>query len=288
MGDNNSMRKIMLIGIIVLIIFGCSPIGEIDKNKIPGETKYKLSTGQEIVLPLRYKNWKWVMATYTVPVGQIEKILPSKLKPVLIYPGKALISFGVLEYPTVSALEPYDEWLISIPVQYDPFVNIPFLAVLYNPLFPHSVYKKGGSYIFHLPVSTEESYLAGSEIWGFPKVHRQIKCIENETTKTCDLTDNNGEVIMSLQVERTVINNDKKEFAYCAYTEKDNQLLRTCIIATGKYDYSIFGKASIKFGKGKIAEEMSQLDIDRDNPLQVFHAEDIDSELPLEYERLSK
>lgn len=93
---------------------------------------------------------------------------------------------------------------------------------------------------------------------------------------------------MRLQVERSVINNDKKEFAYCAYVEKDNQLLRTCIIATGKYDYSIFGKASIKFGKGKIAEEMSQFDIDRNNPLHVFHAEVIDSELPLEYERLSK
>ena len=66
------------------------------------------------------------MATSTVPVGQIEKILPSKLKPVLAYPGNALISFGMLEYPTISALETYDEWLISIPVRYDPFVNLPF------------------------------------------------------------------------------------------------------------------------------------------------------------------
>ena len=279
--------KTMYIGIVALIVIGCSHIGEIDRNKIPGETKYKLSTGQEILLPLKYKNWKWMMATYTVPVGQIEKILPSKLKPVLIYPGKALISFGVLEYPDVSSLAPYNEWLISIPVQYDPFVNIPFLAVLYNPLFPHSIYKKGGSYIYHLPVSTAESYLAGSEIWGFPKVHRQIKCTENETTKTCDLSDN-GELVMSLQIDKIIINNDKEEFAYCAYTEKNNQLLRTCIVATGRYDYTIFGKASINFGKGIIAEEMSQLDIDRNNPLQVFYAENIDSELPLEYERLPK
>jgi hypothetical protein len=33
---------------------------------------------------------------------------------------------------------------------------------------------------------------------------------------------------------------------------------------------------------------MNQLAIDRNNPLQVFYAENIDSELPLEYERLSK
>jgi len=272
---------------MILLMSGCSQVGEIDKNKIPGEKIYKLSTGQEVALPLQYKNWKWMMATYTVPVNQIEKILPSKLKPVLIYPGKALISFGVLEYPNVSALKPYDEWLISIPVQYDPSVNIPFLPLVYNPLFPHGVYKKGGSYIYHLPVTTAESHQAGSEIWGFPKVHRQIKCTENTTTKTCDLIDN-GEVIMSLQINKIAIKNDKREFAYCAYTEKDNQLLRTCIIANGNYDYTASGKASIKFGKGKIAEEMNQLTIDRNNPLQVFYAINIDSELPLEYERLSK
>ncbi len=281
------MRKIILVGIMGFLMFGCSHIGTIDKSKIPGETNYKLSTGQKVALPLQYKNWKWMMATYTVPVSQIEKMLPSKLKPVLISPGKALISFGVLEYPNVSALKPYDEWLISIPVQYDPSVNIPFLPLAYNPLFPHGVYKKGGSYIYHLPVTTAESHQAGLEIWGFPKVHRQIKCTENATTKTCDLI-NNGELVMSLQVEKIPINDDKKEFAYCAYTKKDNQLLRTCVMAKGNYDYTVFGKASIRFGKGKIAEEMSKLDIDKNDPLQVFYAENLDSALPLEYERLEK
>lgn len=281
------MRNLILIGMMALLISGCSHIGEIDKSKIPGETNYRLSTGQEVALPLRYKNWKWMMATYTVPVSQIEKMLPSKLKPVLIFPGKALISFGVLEYPNVSVLKPYDEWLISVPVQYDPSVNIPFLPLVYNPLFPHGVYKKEGSYIIHLPVTTAESQQAGSEIWGFPKVHRQIKCTENTTTKKCDLI-NNGEVVMSLQVEKITIKDKKREFAYCAYTEKDNQLLRTCIVAKGNYDYTVFGKASIEFGKGQIAEEMRKLDIDKNDPLQVFYAENLESALPLEYERLAK
>ncbi|TNF97726.1 MAG: hypothetical protein EP297_10035 [Gammaproteobacteria bacterium] len=281
------MRKIILIGIVGSLIFGCSRIGTIDKSKIPGDTSYKLSTGQELELPLQYKNWKWMMATYTAPVEQIEKMLPSRLKPVRISPGKALISFGVLEYPNVSAIEPYDEWLVSIPVQYDPSVNIPFLPVLYNPLFPHGVYKKGGSFIYHLPVTTAESHQAGSEIWGFPKVHRQINCTEDASTKTCDLIDS-GEVVMSLHVDKIAVNGDKREFAYCAYTEKDNQLLRTCVIAKGNYGYTAFSKASIKFGKGKIAEEMSKLAIDKDDPLQVFYAENLDSALPLEYERLDK
>jgi len=280
------MRKI-IIGVIVILMAGCSNLGSIDKSKILGKTTYKLNTGQEISLPLQYKNWKWMMATYTVPVEQIEEMLPAKLKPILITPGKALISFGVLEYPNVSTLNPYDEWLISIPVQYEPSVNIPFLPVLYNPLFPHSVYKKGGSYIYHLPVTTAESYQAGSEIWGFPKVHRKINCTEDKNTKTCNLI-NNGEVVMSLQVEKIDTNDNKREFAYCSYTEKDKQLLRTCIIANGNYDYTVFGNATVKFGKGIIAKKMSKLTIDKTDPLQVFYAEHIDSELPLEYERLDK
>lgn len=282
------MKKSFLFSaIFCILITGCSHIGTMDKSKMPGKTSYKLSTGQKIELPLQYKNWKWMMATYTVPVDQIEKMLPSKLKPVLISPGKALISFGVLEYPNVSALKPYDEWLISIPVQYNPSANIPFLPMLYNPLFPHGMYKKGGSFIYHLPVTTTESHQAGIEIWGFPKVHRQINCTEDTSTKTCDLI-NRGEVVISLQVEKIAVNDDKREFAYCAYTEKNNQLLRTCIIANGNYDYTIFGKASIEFGKGKIAKEMSKLDIDKNDPIQIFYAENLDSALPLEYERLDK
>ena len=93
---------------------------------------------------------------------------------------------------------------------------------------------------------------------------------------------------MSLQVEKIAVKDKKKEFAYCVYTEKDNQLLRTCIVAKGNYDYTVFSKASIEFGKGQIAEEMRTLDIDENDPLQVFWAENLESELPLEYERVAK
>lgn len=281
------MKYIMIGCIGVWLLAGCSHLGAIDKSKIPGDTTYKLTTGETISLPLKYKKWKWMMATYTVPVNQIEKMLPEKLKPVLFSPSKALISFGVLEYPDVVGLKPYDEWLISIPVEYDPSMRIPFLPIAYNPLFPHAVYKKGGSYIYHLPVTTAESHQAGTEIWGFPKVHRQIKCHEDSSTKTCDLI-HNGETVMTLKVEKINLSHDKREFSYCAYTEKDAQLLRTCIVANGNYDYSVFGKSSVHFGKGKIADEMKLLDLDKNNPLQVFYAENLDSELPVEYERLEK
>jgi hypothetical protein len=281
------MKKIFSIGALSFLTVSCSHVGNIDKSRLPSKTNYKLKTGQEVTLPLQYEDWEWIMATYSVPVSQIKEMLPPKLKPILISPQKALISFGVLEYPNVKGLKPYDEWLISIPVQYEPSVNIPFLPLVYNPLFPHSVYKKGGSYIYYLPVTTAESHRVGSEIWGFPKVHRQIKCTEDKAIKTCSLS-NNGEIEMSLQIEKIPTSYKNKEFSYCSYTEKDNELLRTCIVAKGNYGYSAFGKASITFGKGEIAEKMKELDISNNNPTQVFTATNLYSSLPLEYERLEK
>jgi len=281
------MKRLLSILLVALVISSCSKVGNIDESRLSGQTDYRLSTGQTVTLPIEYKHWQWMMATYSVPVEQIQALLPEKLKPILVTPNQALISFGVLEYPDVSSLKPYDEWLISIPVQYDPSFNAPFLPALYNPLFPHSVYKKGGSYIYHLPVTTQESHLAGMEIWGFPKVHRSIRCRETETVKSCDLL-KGSDLVMTLDIEKWKLDADKQTFAYCAYTEKDKELLRTCLMANGRMDYSLFGNAKVRFGQGEIAEQMKQLTLDTDSPLQVFFAEDLSSQLPLEYERLEK
>lgn len=249
------------------------------------ETKYKLKSGQEVTLPLYYKNWKWMMATFTVPARQVQKILPPRLKSILASPGKALISFGTLEYPEVSGLAPYNEFVISIPAQYDPLINIPFLPLFFDPLFPQVVYKKAASYIYHLPVTTEESYKAGSEIWGFPKVVREMKFEENETTKSCRLIDKGNEVL-NLEIKKVPISKNKKYFTYCSYTRKDSRLLKTCIHANGNYGIKkMVGEASVEFGTGEIADEMIKLNLSK-RPIHVFFAENIESALPLADESL--
>jgi len=251
------------------------------------EIKYKLISGQEVTLPLRYKNWKWMMATFTVPAKQVRKLLPSKLKPILASPKKALISFGALEYPEVSDLNPYNEFLISIPVQYDPPVNIPFLPLFFDPLFPQIVYKKGASYIYHLPVTTEQAYNAGCEIWGFPKVVREMRFKENKKAKSCRLI-NRGKEVLSLDIEKISLSKKRKDFVYCSYTEKNDQLLKTCIHANGNYGIKkLTGKASIKFGTGTIAKEMKKLHISK-RPIHIFFADNLESALPLADESLPR
>lgn len=281
------MKRIVILGCSALLLSSCSHVGNIDHDSLKTPQSYTLSTGQTIKLPLVYKDWQWMMASYSVPVSQIQALLPSKLKPIELSQGKALISFGVLEFPNVAGIQPYDEWLISIPVQYENTSTNPFIPAFYNPLFPHSIYKKGGSYVYYLPVTTTESQQVGSEIWGYPKVKRTINCSESKTQKTCDLLDN-GQLEMSLSIDKLPPSYRNKNFTYCSYTEKNQQLLRTCIPAKGNYGYSIFGKASITFGNGAISDVMKKLDINKDKPMQVFVGSNLDSTLPLAYETLKK
>lgn len=244
------------------------------------KSTFNLSNGKVITLPIRYKNWKWMMVTFTVPSGQIKKLLPVGLKPILMAPGKALISFGAYEYPDVTALRPYNEFLVSIPVQYKPTVNLPFLPVIFDPLFSNAVYHNGASYIYYLPVTTDESCLAGREIWGFPKVVRQMEFSEENNRKTCRLIDN-GKLEMEIQIEKHPVATDRKEFTYCSFTKKDGKLLRTCVNAAGNYIVKKTDtKGKVVFGEGKIPEELRQLDIST-KPVHIFFAENVESDLPL-------
>lgn len=227
------------------------------------------------------------MATWTVPVKEIKKFLPKKLKPVLSSLGMTYISFGTLEYANVSSIKSYDEFLISIPVQYNPKINLPFLSWIWNPFFPHErIYKKGAAYIIQLPVTTKEAHEVGVEVWGFPKVIRNMEFRENKDFKICRLIYGKEEVL-TLEIKKYPVSKNRKDFQYGSYTEKDGKLLRTIINATGRYNIKMFGEAKLSFGKGKIADEMRRLNLSK-NPIQVFLGENIESDLPLAQEIFKK
>lgn len=245
-------------------------------------TTYKLKSGREINLPLRYKNWKGMTATFTMPARDAQKLLPAKLKPILLTPGKAMISFSGFEYPQVSDLAPYNEFGITIPVEYEPRISIPFLPFIFNPLFPQPVYKNGANFVYYLPVSTEESFRAGSEIWGYPKVVRKIEFQETETSRICILTDEErGVEEVRLEIEKIPASKNEKSFSYNSYTEKNGRLLLTTISARGRFATKVLGaKASAILKDGEKIRELKGLSISK-NPVQVFFAEIIESELPL-------
>lgn len=245
----------------------------------PEITNYRLTSGRSVTLPLRYRNWQWMMATFTVPTRQAQELLPRKLKPILLVPGKAMVSFGLLQYPDVQGVAPYDEFCISIPVQYDPVINIPFLALLWNPLFPQPVFRHGASWIHYLPVTSEESCEVGSEVWGFPKVVRKMEIEERGSVKTCQLVDGKTEELR-LEIEKIQVAKERERFSFCSYTAKEGKLLRTCIPALGSWSTRSMGaKASVTLRTGKAIEPLKKLDMS-EKPAEVFFAERLESTLP--------
>ncbi len=264
------MKSVILSILIVVTVFYA---------QAQTESNYILKNGDTVKLPLHYEGWTWIMATFTIPIEQAKSLLPDGLIPITFSKDKALISFGAYRYPRVSDLEPYDEFLVSIPVQYNQ-VSDKNAAKKYNPLFPHDIYNKNGSFIYYLPVTTEESFKAGSEIWGFPKVKRKMVFDENETTIKCLLYDQNT-LEMTLEIDKIDISEKKSDFTYCAYTIKSDKLLRTCVNANGNYGVENFGiNATITLDNGHISETLSKFEISN-KPVQVFYAKNVSSELPL-------
>ena len=140
-----------------------------------GTEEIKLSTGERVHLPLRYSGCSCIHAGFSVRASKVQQLLPStKLKPLLLAPGAAIISLMGIEYPHVTDIAPYNEFLVGTPVEYEPGINFPGKLFLFNPLISPGRYKKWGMYIFHLPVTTHESVTVGKEIWGFPKFKAEI------------------------------------------------------------------------------------------------------------------
>jgi len=108
---------------------------------------------------------------------------------------------------------------------------------------------------------------------------------ENDKTKSCRLVDD-GKEVLNLEIEKIPVSKNKNDFVYCSYTEKNNQLLLTCIHANGNYGIKkMFGKASVKWGTGEITEKLKVLSLSK-KPSQVFFAENLESSLPLADESL--
>jgi hypothetical protein len=214
---------------------------------------FKLSNGTHIGLPVRYYEWIAMMASFPAPIGKVRGMLPSKkLKPARLRPNTAVVSLMAMEYRRIADVEPYNEFAIMIPVLYDPKVNISGLPLL----FPNR-FSRFGFYVHHLPVTTQEAYIFGVEIWGYPKFVADISFEENDESRRCHLSAK-GQDILTLDVKK--LRMCRRYVDLYTYTVKNSELLRTPIQAHGNYGMVRFrGGASFKLGTHPIAEELRSL-----------------------------
>ena len=130
-------------------------------------------SGRKVKFPFCYIDFSRMSASFPVPTNKVKDALPTeRLKPVEIKPGIAMIRFAAMEYRETDRdwLESYNEFGVSVPVQYQSDED--------SPEFP-------GLYVVHLPVTTEEARWGGVEIYGFPKFIAEINFKEEGDMRRC-------------------------------------------------------------------------------------------------------
>jgi hypothetical protein len=243
-----------------------------------------LSTGVRIRLPLRYYDWSWINAFFPAPVAKVRRLLPSgKLKPILLAPGITMVSLSGFEYRK-SDLNPYNEFAVAIPVQYEPLVNIPGLPLLLHPALSPQWYRKFGMYVHHLPVTTQLALDSGVEIYGYPKIIAEISFEETGGMRRCRLRAEGKEIVV-LEVKKSATK--ARSMSFYSYTVKNGQLLRTLIQTQGQYCITRFpGGASYTLGDHPISEELKALGMGK-TAVGRFYAPQLQSLLHPASERLS-
>jgi hypothetical protein len=78
------------------------------------------------------------------------------------------------------------------PARKEVAVNNGFFEGL-DLLFPHR-FPRFGLYVHHLPVTTQEAYDFGVELWGYPRFLCQITFEEDEGARRCRLAVDGQEV----------------------------------------------------------------------------------------------
>jgi hypothetical protein len=206
---------------------------------------------------VRYYDWSAMMAHFPAPTASLQKLLPSpRLRPAELVPGTGIVSLAAMEYRRIADVEPYNEFGIMVPVLYEPSVNVPAL-----PLLAPGRFERFGLYVHHLPVTTQEAYVFGVEIWGYPKFLADISFEETDRVRRCRLRAD-GKSIATLEVRKSATKARPMDLS--SYTVKDGQLLRTRIQAEGELSTArLRGGACCDLGDHPIAEELRAVGMGR-------------------------
>jgi hypothetical protein len=223
-------------------------------------------------MPVRYLDWSAIMAHFPAPAANVRKLLPSdRLKPALLAPGTGILSLVAMEYRRISDVAAYNEVGVMIPVMYDPPVNMPGLPLLFPERF-----RRFGLYVHHLPVTTQEAYDFGVELWGYPKFLSEITFENGSRHRACTLRAD-GQDVLSFQVD--ALPTRPRDMDFYTYTVRDGQLLHTRVQTRGQYGIARFrGGASFTLGDHAIADELRSLEISA-KPVEVYSIPSLQSML---------
>jgi hypothetical protein len=124
-----------------------------------------------------------------------------------------------------------------------------------------------GIWVQHLPVTTQAAYLAGVELWGYPKYVTEIETRFEDQGASVRL---GGEFTLTLGRIRGV----SKALPIATFTARQGRLIRTSIRTEHPVTFGLAAGARLTLtGDGPTAESIRRLGIDRATPLAAFRTD---------------
>jgi hypothetical protein len=221
-------------------------------------------------LPVLYRDGSMLGLVYRVdPVLAMDLVRGLPLEPVVVF-GEAIASLCVFEYRDTT-LGSYNEICLGIQVK-----RSGSSPSLLRALWDMRSVDDTGLLILTLPVTTEQAYVAGVELWGYPKYISNI-----DTAFRAD------GVQTTLRDEFTLSHSRRfglrsKGFPFITYTVLNQRLIRTVVEVEHRVRYG--GAATVQLrvvGEGPTSNIIRKLALDTLVPSVAFRTDALKTVLPL-------
>jgi len=186
-------------------------------------------------LPYRYFDTTSLAVIYTAETIKVRELLPHPdMNPVELIPGRCLVAFACFEYRKTDG-PPYNEVSISFLITFKKR-QIPGLTAA-KMLLSRTI----SSYVWQLPVTTEQARAGGADLFGYPKFIADIDFESDNDWITCTIYAN-GKGILALK-GRKLRTRQSKPIRYITYTtENDTPLVAEILVNPKEYAESYQNK----------------------------------------------
>jgi len=210
------------------------------------------------ILPFFYYDAFAFTAIYSASSMKVRDILPlPEMNLVEIFPGRCLVAFTAFEYRRTDG-PPYNEVSIAFLITYKR-PQIPGFTV--SRMLLTRVYI---TYVWQLPVTTEEARAGGVDLFGYPKFIADIEFYDDRDWVTCSLSENGREI---LQLSGKKLESKRgKRTRYLSYNvEKGTPLIAEFLVNPKMFAQAIGGgTARLELGSDHpISDSLKQMELSK-------------------------
>ncbi|MEW6526692.1 MAG: acetoacetate decarboxylase family protein [Spirochaetota bacterium] len=238
---------------------------------IPTET-FKMSKGT-VELPIYYYDYGYAHFIFFVNYEAAKKKLEETAFLPCKFLGKAIALLNFFEYRD-TAIGPYNEVGLSI-LCYPKNKKQPFMVPLH--ILKDAKKWQVGAYVINLPVTTEIAYLAGKEVWNYPKFVTRIDfTLVNRYFKGVVYDPNLNEPLVTLAGNIGFIATPKqKNASFISHTTHKGIPLRTLTVVDTRFKiaYGFGGKCTVNAKSNhSMAQNLRDLGIDGKKPIGCMYS----------------